>query len=123
MRCLNRNQSSFFYALLQGETDVTDENSLYTGEKEISYSDPVEAKGNISPASGSAAAEVFGIDTAYSKILVMDDPNFPMTETSVLWIGKKAIVEGEVTPYNYIVKRKAVSRNYVVYVLVEVNVA
>lgn len=120
MRCLVKNKTPFYYATLQGETDVVDEDGLYTGETEIQYSDPVKGKGNISPASGSAAAEVFGIDSVYSKVLVMDDINCPISETSVLWIDKAPYEGGEVTPYNYVVRRKAVSKNYVAYAISEV---
>ena len=117
MRCLVKNKTPFFYATVLSETDVLDEDGLYTGETEITYSDPVQAKGNISPASGSALAEVFGIETKYSKVIVMDDINFPITETSIVWIDRPAS-----EPYNYVVRQRAVSKNYAVYALQEVTV-
>ena len=121
MRGLERNKTTFYYATVTGETDVVDDDGLYTGETTITYSTPVEIRGHVSPASGSVMAEVFGLDSAYSKAIVIDDPDCPIDETSVLWINTPATDSGGVLPYNYVVRRKAVSRNYVVYAVEEVT--
>ena len=143
MRCLDINKTTFFYANLLSTEDLIDVDGLFTGETKHNYSDPIKAEGNISPAAGVATSEVFGIDTNYTKTLVMDDPKFSLDELSILWIcdtpfeglrdvngvllydhnGQKlSSSDAEIRPYDYIVRRKAVSRNYVVYALSEVHV-
>ena len=143
MRCLDINKTSFFYANLLSTEDQTDEDGLYTGETKHNYTEPTKKEGNISPAAGVATSEIFGIDTNYTHVLVMDDPECDLDELSILWVcntpheglkdvngvllydstgAKLTSSDAEIRPYDYIVRRKAVSRNYAVYALEEVRV-
>ena len=122
MRDLKRNQQAFYYALYQGKTDVTDSDGYKTGEKKLSYSNPVLMQANISPSTGYTDVVVFGKDVQYSKTLVTCDMSCPITETSVLWIDKEPLdSEGNVTAYNYIVKRVAKGLNNIVFAIDKVE--
>lgn len=147
MRCLNRNKVSFHYATYIDKQPVyvTDEygNQLATGEYQTIYTNPVPCGANISPASGATATELFGSVEGYDKVIVMDDPECPIDEYSILWIdtspeiepdiGSNAVLEittggviigdnGHFTPHDYIVKRVARSLNSVAIAVSKVNV-
>lgn len=116
MRALQRNKQTFYYALYLGATESVDEDGYYTGEMTSSYSTPVEARANISPARGEADVELFGITEQYTKTIVTTDMNCPIDTTSQLWIGIP-ITE----PYNYVVVRVAKSLNSITYAIREVS--
>ena len=130
MRDLQRNQQTFYYALYQGTSDVSDSSGFLTGEKRVIYGNPVEMYANISPADGSASDAIFGKDLQYSKTLVTCNMDCPINEESVLWIGKNPYasqVSGSstisvLTPYNYTVTRVAKGLNSIVYALRQVDV-
>lgn len=112
MKALARNKQTFWYALATGElTEVQDENKLYTGELEPTYGEPTEAHMNLSPASGRAALEWFGINDSYSRVLVTDDMSCPFTETTRLWLNRTPN-EG---PHDNIVVRVAKSLNTIMF--------
>lgn len=119
MRCLNRNKQTLYYALYQGETEEQDSDGNYTGERTITYGDPVKFKANISAARGESALNPFGIETNYSKTIVTDDLNCPIKEDTILWIGKDPTED----PYNYMVVKKAESLNSIMYAIREVQVS
>lgn len=117
MRCLDRNKKPFYYANYQGMVKLYD-NNLFTGEYQLSYSEPVLAYGNISPARGDAYTSPFGIsDIGIDKVIVLSDPNFPITETSVLWV-EKAVTDA----YDYTVVRIARSINSISIAIKKVDV-
>lgn len=122
MRCLNRNSIGFYYAVYQGSTPVLvkDEygNEIETGEYEVSYDEPEYARGNISPAKGAVAVEVFGSAEGYDRVLVVDDPNTPIDEYTVLWVDTDDTDE----PYDYIVRKVARSLNSASIAISKVNV-
>ena len=121
MRCLNRNKQPFYYALYEGKEAVveTDEwgNVTETGEYAIKYGTPVSSSGNFSPASGSMTAELFGGNEGYDKVLMVDDPNCPIDEYSVLWVDSDIA-----NPYNYVVKKVARGLNSVSIAISKVNI-
>lgn len=132
MKALARNKQSLWYAIPTGTlTDVTDENSLYTGEQTVAYATPVNVAMNISPATGRAVLEWFGIATNYDKVLVTDDMGCPITEDTILWIGidptTTTVNNGVSTtvnnPHNHVVNRVAKSLNSIVYGVTEVSVS
>lgn len=108
MRGMVRNQQSFWYALYQGATDVTDSNGYLTGEKAISYTEPVQADASISRATGITFTEEFGTEADYDKVIVTFDMDCPIDEHSVLYVD---ISPGEGVEPNYIVKRVSKSLN------------
>ena len=86
MRALKRNKRTFWYALYLEEVELVDSDGNYTGETGVGYSDPVECKANISPATGQSNLEMFGNLTDYDRVIVSDDTTIPIDENSVIWI-------------------------------------
>ena len=118
MRTLNRNKRSIYYALLTGEVDESvDEYGNETGEPVPVYGDAVELKCNVSATTGADAVEAFGNFTNYSRTMCVADPNCPIDENTIVWFGREPS-----EPYNYIVTRKADSKNGILYALREVTV-
>ena len=125
MRTLARNKIRIFYANYLDKTPLKDEYGNMTGEYEISYTNPMEVCANVSAARGEATTRQFGEDVRYDRIIVLDDPAFPIAETSVLWIDTppKIAEDGSTeTPYDYIVKQVAPSLNSVSIAVSKVSV-
>ena len=120
MRDLERNKQPFWYALLDGETQIYD-GRYRTGERKLTYTTPVKMFANISPANGIALEDVFGKDLQYDRSIVTCDMTCPITETSVLWIGIEPTSNGQAVPYNYIVTRIAKGLNNIVYAVKKVE--
>lgn len=119
VKCLKRNKRTFYYALYGQEVELTDADGNYTGETSIGYSDPVECKANISPATGQSNMEMFGNLTDYDRVIVSDDLTLPIDENSVLWIDR-APTDGT---HDYVVRRVAKSLNSVAYAVRKVDVS
>lgn len=108
MRTQVINRTPFYYALFTGNIPEVDENGFYTGELDVSFSEPVlYKKGNISPATGQSTVEQFGSLENYDKVIVTADMTCPIDENSVLWIDETDPDK----PYDYVVKRVAKSKN------------
>lgn len=124
MRTLARNKSTFWYALYLETEAVMDEYGNMTGEGRVIYSEPVEMKANISPATGYAQTEQFGNLDSYDKVIVTDDVNCPIDENSVLFIDKapEHNTDGDLM-YDYTVRRVAKSLNSVSIAVRKVNVS
>ena len=126
MRSLSRNKVRIFYANYQGKTPLNDEYGNLTGEYEISYTNPMEVCANVSAARGESTTRQFGEDVRYDRIIVLDDPGFPIAETSVLWIDTRPEIKADGTtdtPYDYIVKQVATSLNSVSIAVSKVSVS
>ena len=126
MRCLNRNKVRIFYANYRDKVPLRDEYGNLTGEYKISYDAPSEIKANVSAARGEATTRQFGEDESYDRIVVLDDPTFPVTTTSIFWIDTIPEIgeDGSTnTPHDYIVKQVATSLNSVSIAVSKVNVA
>lgn len=119
MRALERNKRTFYYALYEGKTALTDSNGMKTGEYGVSYSTPVQADMNVSAARGNADLEQFGVDVAYSHTAVTCDMTCPIDTHSIIWYG----ADPDTEPHNYVVVRVAKSLNSIMYALQEVNVS
>ena len=116
MRCMVRNQSKFYYALYIGSTEIKDEYGNGTGEYEVSHSHPVIAYGNVSSARGETQVRQFGESESYDKVIVLDNPNAPINEYSILWVDTLPHLNDDGTPntpHDYIVKKVAKSLNSV----------
>lgn len=118
MRCLNRNKRRIYYANRVSETKLYDEWGNETGETAPLYGATTELMCNVSAASGEDAVQAFGSFTGYSRTICVADPNCPITEESIVWFG---VSQNE--SHNYIVVRKADSKNGVMYALQEVSVS
>ena len=97
---------------------MLDENGFETGESKPTYGEITELSANVSAAVGEEAVQAFGSFTNYSRAVCVSDVNCPIAENTILWFG--ADVSG---PHNYIVVRKADSKNGILYALKEVKVA
>ena len=125
MKTLTRNKIRIYYANYSDKTPLRDEYGNLTGEYEVVYGNPIAVEANVSPSSGESTTRQFGDDVRYDRIIVMDDPAFPVTETSILWIDTlPGIAEdgSTKTPHDYIVKKIAPSLNSVSIAVSKVNV-
>lgn len=118
MRSLNRNKRSIYYALpTEEEKKLYDEYGNETGETEIVFGDAVKLDINVSAATGEDAVASFGSFTNYSRILCVSDVKCPIVENAKVWFGVEPT-----DAHNYIVTRKADSKNGILYALKEVKV-
>ncbi len=117
MRTLNRNKRDIYYALQIGSTDDVDEYGNETGESTPTYGKAIALRQNVSGAFGEEAVQAFGSFTGYSRTMCVADVNCPIVEGSVVWFGVSPP-----DPYNYIVVRKADSKNGILYALQEVTI-
>lgn len=122
MRTLERNKTSFYYALYLGKEENIDADGNATGTYTILYSNPVECRGNISASSGSVQFEQFGNDLQYDRVIVLDDVNVPIDENSVLWVDKEVEHDKYGNPvFDYVVKKVAKSLNSVSFAISKVK--
>ena len=117
MRTLNRNKRQIYYALRTGEVEEIDDAGFETGDLIPVYDPAVELNCNVSAATGSDAVQAFGSFTNYSRTMCVSDPNCPIDENTIVWFGVSPT-----EPHNYIVVRKADSKNGILYALQEVTV-
>ena len=117
MRSLNRNKRQVYYALYNGEIEAKDANGFFTGESIPAYGEVTALMSNVSAASGAEAVQAFGSFTSYSRTMFVADNKCPIDENSILWFGA-----APPDPHNYIVVRKADSKNGILYALQEVTV-
>lgn len=113
----------FYYALYQGETEIVDDYGNATGQYAVNYSEPVQMSANVSAARGTADAELFGINTAYSKTIVTDELECPIAEDSIIWLGVTPDENGESgeIKHNYAVTAIGKSINSITYAIREVT--
>lgn len=126
MRTLNRNKIRIYYANYIAKNPIKDEYGNLTGEYKITYGNPVAVMANVSAARGEATTRQFGEDVSYDRIIILDDPTFPIAETSILWIDTPPEITEEgttKTPHDYIVKQVATSLNSVSIAVSKVNVS
>ena len=125
MRTLHRNKVRIYYANYREKIPLKDEYGNLTGEYDIAYDNPVEIKANVSAARGESSTRQFGEDVSYDRIILLDDPAFPIAETSILWIDSLPDIAEDgttETPHDYIVKQVAPSLNSVSIAVSKVNV-
>ena len=118
MRVLGRNKRLLYYALRVGETEDVDEYGNLTGDVIPEYGRPVKFYGNVSAAAGEDMVQAFGNFTAYTRTLCVCDTACPIDENSIIWFGADPVAE----QHNYVVVRKADSKNGILYALREVTV-
>lgn len=116
MRCMERNKSSFFYALYDEATELKDEYGNATGQYRVSYTNPIKTSGNVSAARGEIQSRQFGESESYDKVIVLDEKDTQINEYAVLWVDTLPHLneDGSTdTPHDYIVKKVARSLNCV----------
>ncbi len=123
MRSLNKNKRELHYALYIKDEPNFDEYGNETGEGSPIYGEVKELRCNVSSASGEEAVQAFGSFTNYSRVVCVSDNTCPIDEQTIVWFGVPLIDDmGEPAPHNYIVTRKADSKNGILYALKEVKV-
>ena len=125
MKTLTRNKIRIYYANYIGKQPMEDEYGNLTGEYKISYDRPFALMANVSAARGESTTRQFGESVSYDRIIVLDNPAFPIAETSILWIDTPPVIEADgttKTPHDYIVKQVATSLNSVSIAVSKVSV-
>lgn len=122
MKALERNKQTIYFANFTGKSAITDTNGLYTGEYELTYSNPVKKEVNVSASRGQAEIDLFGTDLNYTNTIATDT-DLGIDEHSILWVGKEAYQGSVITPHNYIVASIAKSLNSFVYAIRKVDVS
>lgn len=117
MRSLNKNKRQIYYALYVGDEPIKDEYGNETGEITPIYGEIASLRCNVSSASGEDVVQAFGSFTNYTRVLCVTDTSSPISEQTIVWFGVDT--NG---PHNYIVTRKADSKNGILYALLEVKV-
>ena len=117
MRVVRRNRRPVAYAFYQGVTDVVNDDGEYTGEHEISYSEPVKALMNVSGGRGQADINLFGIGSSSMRTIVTEDLDTPFSEETVFWVERDPDTE----PFDYRVVNISRTVNQVVIAIDEVS--
>lgn len=117
MRSLNKNKRSIYYANRTSEVKLYDEYGNETGESTPTYSSAKQLDCNVSAASGEDAVQAFGSFTGYTRTICVSDVGCPIDEDTIVWFGV-----APPKPHNYIVIKKADSKNGILYALQEVSV-
>lgn len=86
MRNLLRNQRRVWYRTYEGRVPVVDADGHDTGVREVTYSEPVEARANVSPATGTSSQEMFGTAVDYDRVVQLPGTGWPVDERTQLYI-------------------------------------
>ena len=117
MRALNKNKRQIYYALYIGDEAILDEYGNETGERNPLYGETLELRCNVSAATGEEAVMAFGSITNYARVICVADNDCPLAEHTLVWFGV-----APTEAHNYIVLRRADSKNGILYALQEVKV-
>lgn len=93
MKLLKRNETEFTYTAYAGKTEIMKDQVLidgvltggkHTGKYELTYESPVTYRGNISAPYGQDMQQLFGVNTPYTHVLLMDDPDADIREDGLI---------------------------------------
>ena len=104
MNNLVRNMQTFYFANVSSIVDINDSSGFKTGGKEIIYSTPVLAKGNIGKNQNRNLIEMYGVDAPYIKTIVCKK-KYDIKEDSILFIDVEPIQKNGEWNYTHIVKK------------------
>ena len=123
MRDLKRNQSKIYYKLLVDQEEIRDDDGNATGNFEPIYGELKSLDISVSANKGTSEAEAFGTSLDYDKTLSTANTSCEIDENTILWIDIDP--SGEINPpsHNFIVIKKAVSLNQVLYAIKKVDVS
>lgn len=115
LKDLRINQVPFWYQQFIGEEDVLDDDGNLTGETKKVYSNPVMALARISPSTGHAESNPFGINTDYDKA-ISTVQNLPIDEYSRLFIDIEPVINSDGSTdtepdYRCVVPKKDLQQN------------
>lgn len=124
MRCLERNKTTIHYALFLSKEADKDEYGNESGEPIIAYTDPIELRANVSPATGASQIEQFGNSVKYDKVIIFDDVALPIDENTVFFVDKPPTrdAEGNLL-FDYVVKMIAKSLNSIAIAISKVELS
>lgn len=117
MRTLKRNKRPVAYAFYDGVQEQTDEWGNYTGEYEVSYTEPTKTLMNVSGGRGQADIALFGLTQDFSRTATTEDLETPFNTEMVFWVEKDPDTE----PFDYRVAAVSRTINQVVLALSEVS--
>ena len=116
---------TFYYATYDDKSEIMDEYGNRTGEYEVTYSNPIKCKGNVSSAQGEMQSRQFGDSESYDKVIALSNVNIPINEYSILWVDSLPNINEDgttATPHDYIIKKVARSLNSVSIAISKVDV-
>ena len=119
MRTAQRNQRPVAYAFYSGITELVDDDGNYTGESEVSYTEPIKTLMNVSGGRGQADVALFGLTQNFSRTAVTQDLETEWNTEMVMWVER----DPDTQPFNYRVAAVARTINQVVLALEEVDVS
>ena len=120
MRNQTANQRTLYFANHLGIADVFDDYGYRTGETKDSWTEPVKIRLNVSTVKGEVDNDAFGGFLDYSRTLFTTNMDCPIKEGAIIWLSKDP-AKGD--PHNYIVVRKADSKNALRYAIKEVEIS
>ena len=93
---LKRNKRKMYYALYDKQMPVGDD----VLECKAGYKKPVAFRASLSTGQSNAQENPFGTSVDYDRIICSTDMRLPITETTLLWIGKEPsyLDDGSVDP-------------------------
>ena len=118
MRTLKRNKRPVAFAFYDGVQELTDDYGNYTGEYDVSYTEPVKTKMNVSGGRGQADIALFGLTQTFGRTATTEDLETPFNTETVMWIETDPD-KGE--PFDYRVVAVSRTINQVVLALSEVE--
>lgn len=128
MKTMCRNRQKVYYCL-RNETEnltITDEygNIIETGEKGVSFDEPVMVEMVAGQRSGTAMSDnLFGDVTDYSRVLYTEDMNCPIEEGTVLFVEKEPEFSDSEPLFDYIVRAVYKTLNTISYAVKKVSVS
>lgn len=117
MRTSQRDKRPVAYAFYNGVTELTDDDGNYTGEYDVSYSEPVSALMNVSGGRGQADIALFGLTQTFSRTATTQDLDTDWNTEMVFWVEADPNTE----PFDYRVVAVSRTINQVVLALAEVE--
>ena len=117
MRTNHRNKRPVAYAFYDGMTEMVDGNGDYTGEHEVSYTEPVKTLMNVSGGRGEADIAMFGLTQTFGRTATTQDLDTPFNTDTVFWIE----TDPDTEPFDYRVAAVSRTINQVVLALAEVE--
>lgn len=88
MRHLLKNKQTVYWADFQRSEPVIDLDGNDTGEQKLFYTEPRKTAWNVGCVDSDAEVEMFGA-RAIETIKIVTDGRPDITETSIIWFGKK----------------------------------
>lgn len=119
MRTVKRNKRPVAYAFYDGVTELTDSEGNYTGEYDVSYTEPIKTLMNVSGGRGQADIALFGLTQTFARTATTEDLETPFNTETVFWVE----TDPDTEPFDYRVVAVSRTINQVVLALAEVEVS